>query len=133
MKNTPKLEGTVWRDFCGTKINSDSWFDFFFYTRNDSARYVEDFGIPFFANRQLFLKFSKIWKKSILKRFSCIFPYREVLCEIGRKTPLSTTYIVKNMPSKCLKNAKFYFFCFLLKNRSQSIPKSSSKSSYNGL
>ena len=54
---------TAWRDFCGTKKNSVYRFDLFFYVRNDSASYVEDFGILFFANRQFFLKFSKIGKK----------------------------------------------------------------------
>ena len=72
---------TVWRDFCGSKKNSVYWFDLFFYVRNDSASGVEDFGILFFANRQFFLKISKIGKKSILNHFSCIFPYRE---EIGK-------------------------------------------------
>ncbi len=54
---------TAWRDFCGSKKNSVYWFDLFFYVRNDSASGVEDFGILFFANRQFFLKFSKIGKK----------------------------------------------------------------------
>ena len=47
----------------GTKKNSVDSFFIFFYARNDSASYVENFGIPFFANRQFFLKFSKIGKK----------------------------------------------------------------------
>ena len=106
---------TAWRDFCGSKKNSVYWFDLFFYVRNDSASGVEDFGILFFANRQFFLKFSKIGKKSIWNHFSCIFPYREVIGKIEKKTPLSTIYMVKNMPSKCLENARFYFLCFLLK------------------
>jgi len=62
-----------------------------------------------------FWSFRKFAKKLILKRFSCIFPYREVIGEIEKISPLSATYMVKNMPSKCLKNAKFYFLCFLLK------------------
>ena len=47
----------------GTEKNSVSPFLIFFYAHNDRASYVEDFGIPFFANRQFFLKFSKIYKK----------------------------------------------------------------------
>ena len=62
---------TVWRDFCGTKKNSDSWFDFFFYVPNDSATYVEDFGIPFFANRQFFRV--QIPKLIISSRYISIF------------------------------------------------------------
>ena len=57
-----------------------------------------------------FWSFRKFTKKSILNHFSCIFPYREVIGKIWSKTPLSATYMVKNMPSKCLKNAKLYFF-----------------------
>ena len=106
---------TVWHDFCGTKKNSASWFDFFFYVLNDSATYVEDFGIPFLQTGSFFWSFRKFTKKSILDRFSCIFPYRELIGKIHQKTLLSTTYMGNNMPSKCLKNAKFYSLCFLLK------------------
>ena len=52
-----------------TKKNSVSPFFIFFYARNDSASYVEDFGKPFFANRQFFLKFSKICKKIDFEAF----------------------------------------------------------------
>ena len=62
-----------------------------------------------------FWSFRKFTKKSILKHFSCIFPYRQLIGEIEKISFLSTTYIVKNMPSKCLKNAEFYFLFFLLK------------------
>ena len=61
---------TVWRDFCGSKKNSVIRFDFFFYDRNDSATVFPDTPLSFSGKRQLFLKFSKIWKKMILKRFS---------------------------------------------------------------
>ena len=54
---------TVWRDFCGSKKKNLIFDLTYFYAPNDSARYVEDFGIPFFGNRQFFLKFSKISKK----------------------------------------------------------------------
>ena len=47
----------------GTEKISASPFYFFFYVCNDSANAVEDFGKLFFANRQFFLKFSKIYKK----------------------------------------------------------------------
>ena len=62
-----------------------------------------------------FWSFRKFTKKSILKHFSCIFPYRELIGKIHQKTLLITIYMVRNMPSKCLKSAKFYFLCFLLK------------------
>ena len=78
-----KIRKTTARcDFCGTKKNSVCRFDFFFYDRNDSATGFPDTPLSFSGKRQLFLKFSKIWKKSILKRFSCIFPYREVIGKI---------------------------------------------------
>ena len=78
-----------------------------------------------------FRKFTK--KKSISKRFSCIFLCRELIGEIEKISLLSATCMVKNTPCKCIKNTKFYFHCFLLKKRSQSIPILSQKSSYNGL
>ena len=89
---------------------------FFFYTRNDSAIYVKDFGIPFFGNRQFFLKFSKICKKINFKLFLCIFSYEEVMGQIEKISALSTTYIMaKNVAHSCLENAQFCFRCFLLK------------------
>ena len=53
----------------GTEKNSVWPFYFFFYVCNDSASYVEDFGILFFANGQFFLKFSKICKKIDFEAF----------------------------------------------------------------
>ena len=53
----------------GTKKNSADSFYLFSYARNDSASYVENFAIPFFANRQFFLKFSKICKKINFEAF----------------------------------------------------------------
>ena len=53
----------------GTEKISASPFYFFFYVCNDSANAVEDFGILFFANRQLFLKISKNYKKIDFERF----------------------------------------------------------------
>ena len=47
----------------GTEKISAVPFFIFPYVCNDRAIYVEDFGIPFFANRQFFLKFSKNCKK----------------------------------------------------------------------
>ena len=41
--------------------------------------------------------------------------------------------MVENTISECLLNAQFYFLCFLLKIRSQSIPKLLKKSPYNWL
>ena len=99
----------------GTEKNSVPPFYFFFYVRNDSGTSAEDFGIPFFANRQFFLKFSKIYKKINFGPFLCIFPCRELIGEIEKISLLSAIYMVKNTPSKCLKNAKFYFHCFPLK------------------
>ena len=52
-----------------TKKNSIDWFFIFPYVRNDNVIIVEDFGIPFFANRQFFLKFSKICKKIDFEAF----------------------------------------------------------------
>ena len=70
----------------GTEKISASPFYFFFYVCNDSANAVEDFGILFFANRQFFLKFSKIYKKKInFEAFSCMFPYREVIREVEKR------------------------------------------------
>ena len=66
-----------------------------------------------------FWRFRKIAKKSILGVFWCIFRYMKVLCEIKQKTPLKGTYMVKNMPSRCIQNAwNYFFFGFSLKNRS---------------
>ena len=91
----------------GTGKISASPFYFFFYVCNDSANAVEDFGRLFFANGQFFLKFSKIYKKINFGPF-----FMHISLYGGNrgntlKMPLSTTYMVKNMPSKCLKNAKF--------------------------
>ena len=49
----------------GTEKNSVWPFYFFVYVRNDSANYVEDFGIPFFANRQFFSEVFENWQKKI--------------------------------------------------------------------
>ena len=62
-------DSTVWRDFCGTKKNSVCRFDFFFYDRNDSATGFPDTPLSFSGKRQLFLKFSKIWKKIDFEAF----------------------------------------------------------------
>ena len=64
-----KIEVTVWRDFCGSKKNSVIRFDFFFYDRNDSATAFPDTPLSFSGKRQLFLKFSKIWKKIDFEAF----------------------------------------------------------------
>ena len=70
----------------GAENKSGCPFWIIFFVSHDKANAVSDFGILFFANRQLFLKFSKIDKKKLnLKHFSCIFPYREMVCEIGKK------------------------------------------------
>ena len=61
-----------------------------------------------------FWRFRKIGKKIILGVFWCIFRYMKVLCEKGGKTTLKGTYMVKNMPSRCLQNPWNYFFWILL-------------------
>ena len=61
-------QNSYWKD-------SVSSFYLFLYVCNDSASYVEDSGIPFFAHKRFFLKVSKICKKSILKDISCTFSY----------------------------------------------------------
>ena len=81
-----------------------------------TARAVRRISAYFFLQIcSFFWSFRKLAKKSILKHFSCIFPYREVIGKIQPKPPLSATYMVKNMPLRCLKNTKFCFFWILLK------------------
>ena len=49
--------------------NSDIRFDFFFYYRNDSTNGFSDTPLSFSGKKQLFLKFSKIWKKIDFEAF----------------------------------------------------------------
>ena len=60
-----------YRKFLQMRTNNNSAVPiyFFFYNRNDSASYAEDFGTLFFVSMQFFLKFSKIWKKIDFKAF----------------------------------------------------------------
>ncbi len=55
----PTLRPKIWE----LKKNQVVRFGLFFFLFNDRANGVSDFGILFFANRQFFLKFSKIGKK----------------------------------------------------------------------
>jgi hypothetical protein len=85
---TPKIENlqgeitTVWRDFCGTKKNSGSWFDLFFYVCNDSANAVEDFGILFFAIFRNLQKKVPICKKKYAKILNSV---RAVVTDVEKK------------------------------------------------
>ena len=88
----------------GTQKISASSFYLFFYVCNDSANAVEDFDIIFFANRQVFLKVSKNYKKIDFERFLMHISLYEGTMRDRGKTPLKGTYMVKNMPSRCLQN-----------------------------
>ena len=88
----------------GAEKNSVSPFYFFFCNRNDSACCVEDFGIPFFADKQFFLKFSKICKKINFEAFFMHISIYEGTMRDRAKTPLKGIYMVQSMPSKCPQN-----------------------------
>ena len=95
--------------------NSVSWFDLFFYVRNDSASYVEDFCILFFSNRQFFLKFSKIYKKSDFEEFFMHISLQGGNRENTTKTTSERYLYGQNTPFNRLENTKFCFSWILLK------------------